>query len=88
MTRAYFFAGSGTGAVGAGAAGGATVGAAGAFLPKSTFGAVVTARSFSTCRFGFTSKPNIFAVRLLGKSRTVMLYDCTDLMYRWRATAG
>src|SRR5215207_7957515 len=68
-----------------GVAGGGTVGAAG-FLSKSTLGGVLTAASFSTVKFGFTSILNSMAVRLVGNDRTVELYTCTESIYRLRAT--
>src|SRR6185312_5442972 len=54
--------------------------------PKSTVGGVATACSSVTVKFGFTWKSNIFAVRLVGKLRTLMLYWRTASMYRLRAT--
>src|SRR5258706_16302936 len=57
------------------------------YLEKSTFGGFATAFSSSTVNCGFSLNPNIIAVRLLGKERTVTLYCCTALMKRWRATA-
>ncbi len=64
-SRRRFFAGS------AGAA------RAGACLPKSTFGGVLIAASFSTVKLGFTSILNSMAVRLVGNERTVELNVCT-----------
>lgn len=52
----------------------------GASAPKSIFGGLVISFSFSTVNCGFTLKPNIIAVRLLGKRRTVTLYSSTALM--------
>src|SRR6185437_15410163 len=48
--------------------------------PKSTVGAVATACSSVTVKFGFTWKSNIFAVRFVGKLRTLMLYWRTASM--------
>ena len=49
-------------------------------VPKSTVGGVAIAASFSTVKFGFTSKSNIIAVRLVGNERTVVLKACTASM--------
>src|SRR3989304_3050583 len=48
--------------------------------PKSTLGGLETSFSFSTVKLGFDLYPNIIAVRLEGKGRTVTLYPCTALM--------
>ena len=48
--------------------------------PKLTVGAVEMAFSFSTVKFGRGARPNMRAVRLLGKVRTVLLYACTAVM--------
>jgi hypothetical protein len=42
-------------------------------VSKLTVGAVLMAFSFATVKFGFTWKSNTFAVRLVGKERTVVL---------------
>ena len=49
-------------------------------VPKSTFGGVAIAFSFSTVNCGFSLKPKIIATRLFGNCTTVVLYSCTDLM--------
>src|SRR5689334_338197 len=67
----------------AGAAAGA---GSGAGLLKSTVGGTLMAFSFSTEKLGLTFILNSIAVRLVGNERTVVLYSCTDLMYRLRAT--
>ena len=50
----------------AGGAGGAVAGAAACWCRSSTVGAVEICCSFATVKFGFTWKPNIFAVRFTG----------------------
>ncbi len=42
-------------------------------MPKSTLGGTEMAFSFSTVKVGLVLKPNIIAVRLDGKERTVTL---------------
>ena len=70
---------SGRGAAGpghhcvAGCPGGGVRGVAGVLVSKLTVGAVEICCSLATVKFGFTWKPNILAVRLTGKERTVTL---------------
>ena len=65
----HFVAGCpGDAAAAAGAAG-----APGGEVSKLTVGAVAICCSLATWKLGFTWKPNIFAVRLTGKERTVTL---------------
>ena len=52
---------------------GAAAGAPGVEVSKLTVGAVEICASLATVKFGFTWKPNIFAVRFTGNWRTVTL---------------
>ena len=52
---------------------GAAAGAPGVEVSKFTVGAVEICASLATVKFGFTWKPNIFAVRFTGNWRTVTL---------------